>query len=128
MSVYASKHHNVTTCPEVLLIQLLRWGARGRVIDHRVDINPVLEFGGYAYHLCSVVFHRGRSATEGHYVCYTKNPSTNAWWHYDDMKKPGCQARATLEDQGKAYLLFYERGDGDAQRQADGASSLLDVQ
>ena len=57
------------------------------------------------YRLFSVVNHKGKEMSKGHYVCYTLD-SDNEWIFFDDNKQRKASRQAVTESE--AYLLFYE--------------------
>ena len=60
----------------------------------------------------SVVCHEGSSPHSGHYVSYLRDPSTQEWWHFDDLSVPVMRVVTTEEmsqDVNRNGMLFFYR-------------------
>lgn len=75
--------------PSVLCLYLMRYGYDRETYERKkltceVTFSDHLELQGDKYKLVSVLYHKGRSAYGGHYVCDALDWETSQWWHYDD--------------------------------------------
>ncbi|KOS14644.1 ubiquitin-specific protease [Malassezia pachydermatis] len=68
------------------------------------------------YALFGVVFHHGRLASGGHYTVAVQRQNHDGWIHFDDTQAWPISSddvlatgRGTTNEQGDAYLLFYQR-------------------
>ena len=58
------------------------------------------------YELFSVVIHKGKNASSGHYVCFCKDKS-NIWWNLDDTKVYKITEDNLLKM--RPYIMFYRK-------------------
>ena len=68
---------SLTTCPEMLMIHVLRTGPSGRKIDIDdtiVDVPEVVEREGCTYYIFSIIIHMGND-DHGHYVIMVHDKS-----------------------------------------------------
>lgn len=65
------------------------------------------------YKLVSVIYHDGKDANKGHYVCNAYHPGYHCWLHYDDAcVKPIVSGELQRFSAPRVpYLLFYRRVD-----------------
>jgi len=58
------------------------------------------------YELISIIIHKGKQASEGHYITFCKDKESH-WWYLDDKK-----VIKVIEDSFlsyRPYILFYRR-------------------
>ena len=67
-----TRHTDMTTVPDVLLIHLLRWAADGTKVTHAVIPEDELTVAGISFRLHSVICHTGATARGGHYVAFAQ--------------------------------------------------------
>lgn len=90
----AERHVEVDAAPEFLTLQLMRFSydrekcAKTKV-KHSVFCTPNLNLAGDSFKLVAVMYHKGNSASGGHYTAEIKCPSpsvnrTEEWWMFDD--------------------------------------------
>ena len=67
--------------------------------------------GSIKYKLSSVIKHKGIAPTEGHYICYSRQPKTADWYLCDDSwcTKSDFKSATMFDKEEAPYLLFYER-------------------
>ena len=75
--------------PDVLFIQLLRYIYDKTTFEKKKLHSPLsfpalLRINDIEYTLTAVLYHRGRSAYGGHYVCEVMDWKSTDWWHCDD--------------------------------------------
>ncbi|KAF2363656.1 Peptidase C19 ubiquitin carboxyl-terminal hydrolase [Trinorchestia longiramus] len=118
--------------PQVLILQLKRFvylkdGGLQKVIKDislsvDLEINKELisqqrrkKLSGekVKYKLVSVIYHDGKDANKGHYVCNVYHPGYHCWLHYDDAcVKPIVSTELQRCYAPRVpYLLFYRRAD-----------------
>lgn len=79
----------ILKAPTVLNLHLLRYGYDRETYERKkltseVTFQDTMEVCGERFKLVSVLYHKGRSAYGGHYVCDALDWRTGEWWHYDD--------------------------------------------
>jgi hypothetical protein len=79
----------IGSTPPMLCLHLLRYSYDRQTFDRKkltneVTFPDVLTLCGEQYKLTSVLYHKGRSAYGGHYVCDALDWETGQWWHFDD--------------------------------------------
>ena len=119
-----TKTLSIEVAPPVLILQLKRF-----VYNPASGIEKLNKFVSYperltlttsdgrespAYHLCSVIYHHGRTANGGHYTCHIRQTMDDGslWISYDDATLNGEPLERVLAEKGawqNAYLLFYVR-------------------
>jgi len=65
------------------------------------------KYGDVKYELFSIIIHKGKKASEGHYTCYCKDDKA-AWWSIDDSSIYKCDKNDIFKV--RPYLLFYRMG------------------
>ncbi|KAJ8614596.1 hypothetical protein CTAYLR_004941 [Chrysophaeum taylorii] len=112
----ATRYSRIAEPPSRLLfVHLLRYvyaGGEKKKLKTSVRLNETLEVGGAVFFLNAVVYHRGESASGGHYVVRAKDSSsTTKWFEYDDDKVSMiCPSAPAAAARGEAYILAYVRG------------------
>ncbi len=79
----------LVSLPSVLCIHLLRYSYDKKTFAKRklqcdLVYPDILRLNDDEYRLVAVVYHKGRSANGGHYVCDVLDWSTSEWFHCDD--------------------------------------------
>jgi len=79
----------ILKAPSVLNLHLLRYGYDRETYERKkltseVTFSDTIEVCGELFKLVSVLYHKGRSAYGGHYVCDALDWHSGEWWHYDD--------------------------------------------
>ena len=116
--------------PEVLFIHLKRFGVKkqhGQYVGHKVytsvnfpikgltlnDNYPDIRQLDYSYDLVGAVNHTG-GLEGGHYTSCARNPISNDWYKFDDLRGRAIISDTQLKDklQDDAYLLIYKRNKG----------------
>ncbi|XP_018022762.1 uncharacterized protein LOC108678800 isoform X2 [Hyalella azteca] len=141
-----SSHYLLEQLPQVLILQLKRFvyskdGGLQKVtkdislsIDLEISkdlISPQkrkkLSGEQTKYKLVSVIYHDGKDANKGHYVCNVYHPGYHCWLHYDDScVKPIVSAELQRFYAPRVpYILFYRRVDTFAEGTAPSAIQLL---
>ena len=97
------------TAPQVLCVQLKRWGDiehPGPIFD-RVIPNDVIRFGDYAYELRGSILHSGPTPNAGHYVsCVRHDIPAPLWWFYNDtLRREASEDERTSSLEFKSYVL-----------------------
>ncbi|KAJ1434734.1 hypothetical protein B484DRAFT_429047, partial [Ochromonadaceae sp. CCMP2298] len=85
----AERSTEIVRTPRVLCLHLLRYGYDRKTFERKklkseVALSDEMEVGGTRYKLVSALYHKGRSAYGGHYVCDVLAWETGQWWHCDD--------------------------------------------
>lgn len=85
----AERCTKILKTPSVLCLYLMRYGYDRETFERKkltseVAFSDTIELHGDKYKLVSVLYHKGRSAYGGHYVCDALDWETAEWWHYDD--------------------------------------------
>jgi ubiquitin carboxyl-terminal hydrolase 36/42 len=117
--VSATKTFSLETPPEVLCIQLKRFGFFGEKINKHVSFPVRLDLTRFlcpesahhgnvpvTYHLVSMVTHVGSSAHYGHYTAVAQT-STGHYYLFDDTLVRPISLSGVLHT--KAYIMVYER-------------------
>lgn len=111
---------NIEQLPEVLIVQINRFGKRwfglGKVyrmvsfpdldVDFSHFVEEEIDCGPSKYSLTAVVFHAG-FMNVGHYQCYAKRQ--NIWYLFNDDKVTRVDREEVVTSQ--AYLLFYTKNE-----------------
>lgn len=68
---------------------------------------PSLQNTNHSYELVGFIVHKGLKASEGHYICYCKDPVKKSWYYLDDTKvyQVGESSLTTL----RPYVMFYRK-------------------
>ena len=113
------KTQEISVCPPVLLVQLVRWCGHliHEAILHSIDASQTLRLKNMTYGLRGVVCHLGPTPNSGHYICIVRHETEHGdWWLYDDAVCSLATASqvATLCDHPpygnmQSYVLLYER-------------------
>lgn len=120
--VRAIKKIQLWTCPQILTIQLKRFGANRITKDNRLinypmidlDISDVVSPIYYDSNICCkytlqcVINHTG-NLNGGHYYTYCKDIETSKWFVYNDSEVSPIQSNLVISNH--AYMLFYIRQD-----------------
>eukprot|EP01034_Spumella_vulgaris_P024623 gene24623-30991_t len=85
----AERCTKLTTLPDVLCIHLLRYTYDKKTLAKKklqsdLTFPSLLTIKNEEYQLVAVLYHKGRSAHGGHYVCDALDWSSGEWWHCDD--------------------------------------------
>ena len=107
------KVHDVTSTPEILLVQLCRWAAAhadGAILD-AVPVNEDVMFQGARYTLRSSILHQGMTPKDGHYItCARHDTSGGTWWYYNDtVRRLATSSERDSTNLNKSYILFNEK-------------------
>ncbi|VDH94999.1 ubiquitin carboxyl-terminal hydrolase 2/21, partial [Mytilus galloprovincialis] len=121
-----SKHFEVSTAPDILILQIGRvehmkrrtysdLKKRNELVEyeHILHIDEVHWDEGIRtlkrndYQLYGVVLHAGNIEC-GHYYCFVKHRNTSEWFYCNDLLVRQIHAREFLNDPN-AYLLFYQK-------------------
>ncbi|QSZ34527.1 hypothetical protein DSL72_006121 [Monilinia vaccinii-corymbosi] len=107
---------SISHAPDVLFVQLKRFGYDGRKdkltfpIDHTLDLSPYRDPSGskdsMVYDLVASVSHTG-SLNSGHYTCDARGPD-GRWSCFNDMYHSATTLAKALRG-NEPYLLFYQR-------------------
>ena len=121
----ATQHSRLTTAPDILEIDFLRFQQTGRGVYKKnslhVPFSSSLDLSAFAegkstlqYRLLSVVQHMG-SFANGHYRCIAKSPS-GSWEELDDSSVRKSRISEAINPGGgwTPYSLFYARVEDDA--------------
>ncbi|KAM3078112.1 hypothetical protein ACMFMG_002588 [Clarireedia jacksonii] len=101
--------------PDILFVQLKRFGYDGSKDKLRLPIDLTLDLGPYrdagnkdclSYELTAFISHSG-SLDWGHYVCDARGPD-GRWNCFNDEQKSSSSVKQALESK-LPYLLFYQR-------------------
>lgn len=130
----ATKKFDLWSLPRILVVHLKRFSYNrcwrdklDTVVDFPVRDLTMSEFvcdpkaGPYVYDLIAVSNHYGGMGG-GHYTAYGKNKLDGKWHYFDDSS-----VSSAAEDQivtKAAYVLFYQRRDGDAPSKPQPSASL----
>lgn len=101
--------------PEILIIDLKRWGANGRKINNIIDTpTENVDFSNYVngynasdyvYDLYGICNHSGNTMG-GHYTAFIKNANNN-WYECNDTLIKEINNKKIITE--KAYCLFYRK-------------------
>ena len=69
--------------------------------------SPSLQKFDYEYELFSVIIHKGKLATEGHYICYCKDIKKNNWVYIDDNNVMNVNEENLYVF--RPYILFFRK-------------------
>lgn len=94
----------ITSFPEVLIIQLSRFIDIDRKNDSYVVINDKLRVDKKTYHPVGVICHSG-TLRNGHYIAYGKVNA--AWYNFDDTNVS--EIKDSNISTAGAYIIFYSR-------------------
>lgn len=121
----ATQHSRLTTSPDILAIDFLRFQQTGRGLYKKnslhVPFPSSLDLSAFSegkptlkYQLLSVVQHMG-SFANGHYRCIAKSPS-GAWEELDDSSVRRSRISEAINPGGgwTPYSLFYARAEDNA--------------
>mmetsp|Transcript_17630 Transcript_17630/g.29624 ORF Transcript_17630/g.29624 Transcript_17630/m.29624 type:complete len:592 (-) Transcript_17630:172-1947(-) len=117
--VRAHKRFTIDKAPNVLTINLKRFGAFGGKIDRIVEYDSKLDLAPYmsqkpqsrdTYSLYGVLVHSGHSTHSGHYFSFVKSPA-GSWHLMDDCQVKQVSEQTVLKQ--RAYMLFYIREQAD---------------
>uniref|UniRef100_A0A673AM62 Ubiquitin carboxyl-terminal hydrolase n=1 Tax=Sphaeramia orbicularis TaxID=375764 RepID=A0A673AM62_9TELE len=130
----ATKKFDLWSLPRILVVHLKRFSYNrcwrdklDTVVDFPIRDLNMSEFvcdpkaGPYTYDLIAVSNHYGGMGG-GHYTAYGKNKVDGKWYYFDDSS-----VSSASEDQivtKAAYVLFYQRRDGDAPSKPQPSASL----
>lgn len=120
--VKATKKISIWTNPQVLVIQLKRFGSQRLVKDSRMVKYPLkdLDISNfiseennnsnklYKYTLQCVINHTG-GLNGGHYYTYARDEDTNIWYNYNDTTVTPIAKEYVVT--ASAYILYYIRND-----------------
>jgi len=110
---HALKGFKVTVPPEVLCLKLNHTDGQGNFVFHAVHPTEMITVGETKYGLRSVVFHSG-GMDGGHYWAVVRHEcqKQDAWWLYNDSVRERVSGpTSNAATRGRAYMLFYARGD-----------------
>ena len=113
--VRASKRFRIERCPNVLVLHLKRfgYGRLGRKVRSHIRFSTTLQLRApvlkeeqrqVLYRLFAVLVHSGRSASSGHYVCFSR-AANGLWYEMNDAKVRQVSVNTVLSQE--AYMLFY---------------------
>ncbi|KAJ8409354.1 hypothetical protein AAFF_G00235520 [Aldrovandia affinis] len=133
----ATKKFDLWTLPHILVVHLKRFSYNrcwrdklDTVVDFPIRNLNMSEFvcdpraGPYVYDLIAVSNHYGGMGG-GHYTAYGKNKSDEKWHYFDDSSVfPATEDQIVTK---AAYVLFYQRRDGDGRSSRSSSSSLGDT-
>lgn len=116
-NVQAEKTFQISAPPEVLIVNLKRFEARGapglvshqppRKIDVHVAFDTILSLAPRVhYDLKALLVHHGSATKDGHYDSYGRDSAGN-WAHFNDSVVRECGVDEVLAS--KPYVLFYVR-------------------
>uniref|UniRef100_A0AAR2JDE9 Ubiquitin carboxyl-terminal hydrolase n=1 Tax=Pygocentrus nattereri TaxID=42514 RepID=A0AAR2JDE9_PYGNA len=130
----ATKKFDLWSLPRVLVVHLKRFSYNrcwrdklDTVVDFPIRDLNMSEFvcdpkaGPYIYDLVAVSNHYGGMGG-GHYTAYAKNKTDGKWYYFDDSS-----VSSASEDQivtKAAYVLFYQRRDGEGPSRSTPSASL----
>lgn len=85
----ASRSIELRTAPDVLFLQLLRYiydttTLERKKVMRKITFPNTLTLRDEEYSLVAVLYHKGKSAYGGHYICEVLNWLTSEWWLCDD--------------------------------------------
>ncbi|CAE6484906.1 unnamed protein product [Rhizoctonia solani] len=109
----ATKQLQLWSLPTILVLQLKRFGKRAKIdklVTFPVDVLDLSDRVGSkecVYELFAVDEHEGDVMSSGHYSTRAKNPSDEAWYHFQDSLVTPTTPEAAINP--GAYLLFYRR-------------------
>ncbi|KAJ8258597.1 hypothetical protein COCON_G00176090 [Conger conger] len=129
----ATKKFDLWSLPNILVVHLKRFSYNrcwrdklDSVVDFPVRDLNMSEFvcdpraGPYVYDLIAVSNHYGRMGG-GHYTAYCKNKSNGQWHYFDDSSVfPATEDQIVTK---AAYVLFYQRRDGDGRTSRPSSAS-----
>ncbi|XP_035243957.1 ubiquitin carboxyl-terminal hydrolase 4-like isoform X1 [Anguilla anguilla] len=130
----ATKKFDLWSLPHVLVVHLKRFSYNrcwrdklDTVVDFPVRDLNMSEFvcdpmaGPYVYDLIAVSNHYGGMGG-GHYTAYCKNKSDGKWHYFDDSSVfPATEDQIVTK---AAYVLFYQRRDGDGRTSRPPSASM----
>lgn len=100
---YASEDQtSMSTYPDTLFIQLLRYGNRGEKVKTKVLLEEFVNVAGVVYEVQGAIVHRGGSLKSGHYVCYKK---TEGQWHLHNDRAPAKGVDLHNIENNQTYLI-----------------------
>ncbi|XP_036426871.1 ubiquitin carboxyl-terminal hydrolase 4 [Colossoma macropomum] len=130
----ATKKFDLWSLPRILVVHLKRFSYNrcwrdklDTVVDFPIRDLNMSEFvcdpkaGPYIYDLVAVSNHYGGMGG-GHYTAYAKNKTDGKWYYFDDSS-----VSSASEDQivtKAAYVLFYQRRDGEGPSRSTPSASL----
>ena len=80
-----------------------------KLIVNKDYVSPYLRNKNIEYELIGIVVHKGNLATEGHYICYSKDNKDKTWFYLDDNKV--IKVSEDLLHKLRPYILFYKKLD-----------------
>ena len=78
-----------------------------KLILKKEYVSPYLRNKNIEYELIGTIVHKGRLATEGHYICYCKNNIDKTWFYLDDNKV--IKVSEEIIHNIRPYILFYKK-------------------
>ena len=101
-----SKRIDFQVMPLVLMIHLNKFGNNGQKCCKQMKIPEKLLIKSIEFCLISLISHRGRSSSSGHYINHSKH--SDLWYLFDDEKVCEIQELDSNVMSG-AYILFYQK-------------------
>ena len=110
----------LSKCPDVLIVQLVRFKENGEANKANIGIPEELDLTSYTkdrksakYQLSSIIHHKG-SRELGHYIAVAKSP--NGWVKLDDLEVSKAEINDALQPRCNLskflpYILFWTRID-----------------
>ena len=106
-----NKFHRISVCPQVLILNLVRWQGIGAGLLHAVVPEREITLQHETYRLKSIVCHMGKTIRGGHYTCRIHFPTAaGTWWYYNDTERRlATEQELRTSDRERSYVLMYEK-------------------